>query len=206
MPDILPANPRNPGAWVVPLAALVIGGLLWLAGSIILGSPPDPGSQVSRIAIGKTDDGRALRVMLEGCDVTSVHRVTVRDESGAIVWEVRGLSPPSRTNFVIGQTADPMAVTEPLREPLVEGVTYRVEVAADRPESLAFDLRSVPPVGVLHDGAETTTEGFRAVVDRQHCQVANRLPFAGSIFAQALLIVAGAAFAVVAAGLLDRGD
>lgn len=204
MPDILPA--KSPRAWVIPAAAATIVVLLWGAGSIILDSRPDDALPVSRIAIGKTDDGAALRVLFEGCDVTSVTRVTVKDEEGGVAWEVRGASPPGRTNFVIGQSADPMAVTQSLQDPLSPGATYRVEVEADRLESLSFDLRSVPPVGVLHEGVETTTEGFRAAVDRRYCQGSNRLPFAGSILAQALLIVAGAAFAVVAAGLLGRGD
>ncbi len=178
--------------------------LLWILGVSILATRPDPGTLQSRIAIGKTDDGAALRVVLEGCNVTSVRRVTVRDESGVVVWEVRGQSPPSRTSFVIGQTADPMSVSQPLTLPLDGGVTYWVDVETDRIESLSFTLHSVPPVGVLHEGVETTTEGFHALVRRQHCEAANRLPFAGSIVAQVLLVLAGAAFVVVAVGLLDR--
>ena len=177
--------------------------LLWILGTSILATRPDPAALQSRIAIGKTDDGAALRVVLEGCDVTSVRRVTLRDESGVIVWEVRGQSPPSRTNFVIGQTADPMSVSQPLAQPLEGGVTYWVDVETDRVESLSFTLRSVPPVGVLHEGVETTTEGFHALVRRQHCEAANRLPFAGSIAAQVLLVLAGAAFVVVAVGLFS---
>ncbi len=204
MPDILPANPQGLHRWVVPVAVVAMALLLWTAGSLILAARPDPETLQSRIAIGKTDDGEALRVILEGCNVTSVRRVTVRDQSGVVVWEVKGVSPPSRTSFVIGQTADPMAVTQPLGAPLDEGITYWVDVETDRVETLSFTLRSVPPVGVLHEGVETTTEGFRDLVERQHCQAANRLPFVGSIVAQVLLILAGAALAVVAAGLLDR--
>lgn len=206
MPDILPANPRNPGAWVVPATAVTIVVLLWIAGSMILDLPPDDEAPVSRVAIGKTDDRAALRILFEGCDVTSVTRVTVRDSIGEVVWEVRGVSPVGRTNFVIGQSADPMLVTQALLEPLTPGVTYQVEVDADRSEYISFELGTVPPVGVLHAGAETTTEGFRAAVDKRYCRGTSRLPFAGSILAQSLLILAGAAFAVVAAGLLGGGD
>ena len=188
----------------MPAALGLMVAILWVLGASILGNRPDVGSLPSRIAIGKTDDGAALRLVLEGCDVTSVRRVTVRDEAGVVVWEVRGQSPPSRTSFVIGQTADPMSVSQPLVQPLESGMTYWVDVETDRVESLSFTLRSVPPVGVLHEGVETTTEGFHSMVRRQHCEAANRLPFAGSIAAQVLLVLAGAAFVVVAVGLLDR--
>ncbi len=203
MPDVIPTRPRDPYRWVVPAAAVVIAGMLWLAGWLILAARPTPAAPVPRIAIGRTDDGAALRVMLEGCDVTSVRRVTVRDDSGRVVWELEGLSPPSRTNFVVGQSGDPMVVTQPLIDPLDGRVEYHVDVETDRVETLAFTLRTVPPVGVLYAGAETTTEGFHAIVRRRSCQATSRLPFAGSVIAQVIVVLAGAAFAVVAAGLLN---
>ncbi len=193
----------DPQRWVVPVVVVVMGGLLWATGAAILAGRPDPGTLTSRIAVAKTDDGAALRIVVEGCDTLSVRRVTVRDVSGT-VWEVEGRSPPSRTNFVVGQTADPMIVTRVLDGPLAPDATYWVDVESDRVETLSFTLRSVPPVGVLHEGVEMTTEGFHSLVERQHCQAAHRIPFAGSVVAQVLLILAGAAFAVVAVGLLDR--
>lgn len=193
----------DPHRWIVPAVVVVMGGLLWATGTAILAARPDPGTLTSRIAVARTDDGGALRVVVEGCDALSVRRVTVRDASGT-VWEVEGRSPPSRANFVIGQTADPMTVTRVLDDPLAPDATYWVDVESDRVETLSFTLQSVPPVGVLHEGVEMTTEGFHSLVERQHCQAARRIPFAGSILAQVLLILAGAAFAVVAAGLTSR--
>jgi hypothetical protein len=197
------ARPGSTPKWIVPLVIGVITGLLWITGSAILSSREPEVPQPSRIALARTEDGAAIRVLVEGCDALTVRRVSVLLGTEP-VWEVRGLAPPARTAFVVGQAADPLTVTVSLAEPLATDVRYTVEVESDRVEAAAFTPRQVPPVGVLHDGLERTTEGFTRLVDESWCRPKTELPLVGSLFAQFVIVVAGAAFAVVAAGLLER--
>ncbi|NND84041.1 MAG: hypothetical protein HKN46_02720 [Acidimicrobiia bacterium] len=189
--------------WIVPVAVGVIVGLLWVTGSVILSSREPDGPRPSRIALSRTQGGEALRVVVEGCDSLVVRRVSVLLGSEP-VWEVRGVAPPSRTAFVVGETADPLVVTAALDGPLEPDVRYTVEVESDRVEAAAFTPREVPPVGVLHDGLERTEGGFIRLVDEAWCRSATELPLVGSLFAQFVIVVAGAAFAVVAAGMLEK--
>ena len=194
---------RQTPRWIVPVTVGVIAGLLWVTGSLILSAREPDGPLPRRIALGRTEDGVALRVLVEGCDTLRVRRVSVLLGTDP-VWEVAGNAPPSRTAFVIGQTADPLTVTVPLDQPLSTDVRYTVEVESDRVEAAAFTPRHVPPIGVLHDGAERTTEGFTRLIDEAWCRPGTELPLVGSLVAQFVIVVAGAAFAVVAAGLFEK--
>lgn len=175
--------------------------ILWGLGALILSGRDDIGERPSRIAVERTEDGAAIRILVEGCDTLSVRRVSVL-LGPEPVWELRGLAPPSRTAFVVGQSADPLVVTTPLGEPLGRDVRYTLEVESDRVEAAGFTPRQVPPVGVLHDGVERTTDGFVRLVDDAWCRPETELPLIGSLVAQLVIVFAGAAFAVVAAGLL----
>lgn len=197
----MPGRGSRPPKWLVPVAIGTMAALLWALGSAILAAPQDTGERPSRIALGRTEDGAAIRVLVEGCDRLSVRRVSVLLGTEP-VWELRGSAPPGRDAFVVGQSGDPLEVTTPLTEPLGRDVRYTLEVETDLVESSRFTPREVPPIGVLHDGLERTTEGFTRMVDDAWCRPESELPLLGSLAAQLIIVFAGAAFSVVAAGLL----
>ncbi len=189
--DILPSSEGRFDFRLVQTPALIIGGLtllLLVAGALILQSPPVD-ALPSRVAVGFTEDGSALVVQVVSCD-QQLNRVTlIRNVDDRVVWEVQGTVRHNRSAFVVGQTASPLQVSQPLETILQSDQRFRVEVLFDGVHGAEFLLRDVPPVGVLHQGIETTTEGFKDLVGRQWCGRQGRMNLTGGLAAQLVILL-----------------
>ncbi len=189
--DILPSSEGRFDFRQVRTPGLVIGGLtllLLVAGALILQSPPAD-ALPSRVAVGFTEDGSALVVHVVSCD-QQLNRVTlIRNVDDRVVWEVQGGVRHNRSAFVVGQTASPLQVSQPLETILQSDQRFRVEVLFDGVHGAEFLLRDVPPVGVLHQDIETTTEGFKDLVGRQWCGRQGRINLTGGLAAQLVILL-----------------
>ncbi len=190
--DILPAGELKAGLgqFKAPIAIIVgIVVFLSIAATLIL-QAPEGDELPGRVAVGYTQDGEALIVNAVACD-EHLGRVTlIRMLDNRVVWEIQGTTRHHRQIFVVGQTASPLSVSQSLELDLQPAEQFRVEVSMDEVQAAEFILRDVPPIGVLHDGRETTTEGFEDIVGSQWCGLRARINLTGGLAAQLLILLA----------------
>ena len=189
--DILPASKARHDLRQVRTPVLIVGSLailLMVAGALILQSPPAD-ALPSWVAVGFTEDGSALVVHVVSCDQQLNRLTLIRNIDDRVVWEVQGTVRHNRSAFVVGQTASPLQVSQPLETILQDDQRFRVEVLFDDVHGAEFLLRDIPPVGVLHQGIETTIEGFRDLVGRQWCGRQGRINLTGGLAAQLVILL-----------------
>lgn len=190
--DILPDGEVKEGLGQFKAPIAIIAGIivfLVVAAALIL-QAPGAEELPSRVAVGYTEDGEALIVLAVACD-EHLGRVTlIRMVDDRVVWEIQGTTRHHRQVFVVGQTAFPLAVTQGLETDLRPEEQFRVEVSMSEVQVAEFILRDVPPIGVLHDGRETTTEGFEDIVGSQWCGLRARINLTGGLAAQLLILLA----------------